>query len=552
MTRLVVISALQASAIVSVGLAAATLLRRRSAALRHWVLAVSLGCAGAAPILGAALPSWRVPGLVLPPVASTGEPQPNVTMTFELSDDGSEARVPPATGASAVVDGGILAAVWLAGVVVSLATLGAGAWRLRALTARAGRAGSAWTTEAEAVRTAYRLRRPVRLLRTAHPTVLVAFGLRRHTVLLPAGARDWTAERIRIVVGHELAHAARGDWAIQLAAELLRSIYWFNPLVWLACRRLRQESEYACDDEVLRLGVGGTQYATHLVELAHDFRAHGRTWLPAPAMARPSTLRRRISAMLDARLNRHRLTHTSRAFVFAAVAAITLPVAAIGGQAFGTISGTVVDSTGGFMPNATLTLSNADTRAKHEVRSDGTGAFRFVGLPAGDYLLEVKTAGFADLRQDLTLAAGMNLPFPVTMQVGTLQETITVRGTPGLASPPAAPMRRAARASLPQRQCSPDTVVPPGAVGGNIKVPHKIVDVRPRYPESLQVQAIVVLDARIGTDGAVKDARAVSAVDPDVEQAAREAVMQWEFTPTLLNCVPIDVKMRVTVNFNPQ
>lgn len=551
MTRLLVVGAVQSSVILLAGLAATALLRRHSAALRHFVLAVSLGCAAVAPLLSPLVPSWQPFRWPSTAVASDDDPGTTVTTRFELAhESAAPAQVP--TDGPAAVGPRTLIWLWAVGLGISLATLLAGAWRLRGLKAGARPAGPLWTSAAEATRRTYGLRGPVRLLQTAHPTLLVAFGLRRHTVLLPAGARDWTPERVRVVVGHELAHASRGDWAIQLVAELLRSIYWFNPLSWIACRRLRQESEYACDDEVLRLGVGGTEYAAHLVALARDFRAHGRTWLPAPAMARPSTLRRRIAAMLDARLSRHPLTHAARALVIAALVGVTLPVATIGAQVFGAISGTVVDSTGGLMPNATLTLSNVDTRAKHEVRSDGTGAFRFVGLPAGDYTVEVKMLGFADVRQDLTLAAGMNLQFPVTMQVGTLQETITVRGTPGLASPPAAPTRRAARMSRPQEQCLPETVVPPGALGGNIRAPRKIVDVRPRYPESLQVPAIIVLDARIGTDGTVKDARAVSAVDPDVEQSAREAVMQWEFTPTLLNCVPIEVKMKVTVNFNPQ
>jgi outer membrane biosynthesis protein TonB len=50
----------------------------------------------------------------------------------------------------------------------------------------------------------------------------------------------------------------------------------------------------------------------------------------------------------------------------------------------------------------------------------------------------------------------------------------------------------------------------------------------------------------------VTDLRTVSAPDVDVESAASAAVSQWQFTPTLLNCVPVDVKMTVTVSFKPQ
>ena len=59
-----------------------------------------------------------------------------------------------------------------------------------------------------------------------------------------------------------------------------------------------------------------------------------------------------------------------------------------------------------------------------------------------------------------------------------------------------------------------------------------------------------MLDALIGVDGTVKEAQPVDAnVDPGLAASAIEAVKLWRFTPTLLNCVPIEVPMKVTVNF---
>jgi hypothetical protein len=59
----------------------------------------------------------------------------------------------------------------------------------------------------------------------------------------------------RIVLCHELAHVGRADWLRLLAAELLRAAYWFNPLTWMIGKRLRDESERACDDEVMNQGL---------------------------------------------------------------------------------------------------------------------------------------------------------------------------------------------------------------------------------------------------------------------------------------------------------
>ena len=57
------------------------------------------------------------------------------------------------------------------------------------------------------------------------------------------------------------------------------------------------------------------------------------------------------------------------------------------------------------------------------------------------------------------------------------------------------------------------------------------------------------MDAVIGTDGTVQEVRNVNGPHPDLETAAVAAVRQWQFTPTLLNCEPIDVSMKVTTTF---
>jgi len=62
------------------------------------------------------------------------------------------------------------------------------------------------------------------------------------------------------------------------------------------------------------------------------------------------------------------------------------------------------------------------------------------------------------------------------------------------------------------------------------------------------VQGVVILEAVIDTNGDVADARILRSI-PMLDQAAVDAVRQWRFTPTLLNGVPVQVIMTVTVNF---
>ena len=91
----------------------------------------------------------------------------------------------------------------------------------------------------------------------------------------------------------------------------------------------------------------------------------------------------------------------------------------------------------------------------------------------------------------------------------------------------------------------------PVRVGGNISPPTKTKDVAPTYPpvaQSARVSGVVILEAVIGPDGRVADVTVLRSV-PLLDDAAITAVRQWEYTPTLLNGVPVPVIMTVTVNF---
>jgi protein TonB len=91
-------------------------------------------------------------------------------------------------------------------------------------------------------------------------------------------------------------------------------------------------------------------------------------------------------------------------------------------------------------------------------------------------------------------------------------------------------------------------------IGGQIKAPTKIKDVKPVYPaiaQSARVAGVVTIEATIGPDGKVIDAKVVRSI-PLLDQAALDAVRQWEYTPTLLNGVPVPVLVTVTINFTRQ
>jgi len=91
----------------------------------------------------------------------------------------------------------------------------------------------------------------------------------------------------------------------------------------------------------------------------------------------------------------------------------------------------------------------------------------------------------------------------------------------------------------------------PVRVGGQIKPPTKVKDVKPEYPaiaRTARVAGAVTIEATIGEDGKVIDAKVVRSV-PLLDQAALDAVRQWEYMPSLLNGVPVPVLVTVTINF---
>jgi TonB family protein len=447
--------------------------------------------------------------------------------------------------------------VWLLGVVGCFALLVVGLARLQWLVARARTIDSErWLVIAEELRRSYELSSPIQLVETDRSSLLVTWGCRRPKVMLPATARDWPSDRIRIVLAHELAHVARRDWVFQLAGELLRAVYWFNPLVWIVCRRMRLESECACDDAVLARGVEAPEYAAHLLALARSLVPR-RHWLPAPAMARPSSLEGRIRAMLNTTISRRPVSWSGRVSTLAVLVVLTITLAGAQTQPqFHSLTGIVLDPSDRVVPDTRLILTNRTSNAKYEVQADATGRFEFVGLPSAAYAVEARRAGFRTLARDVNV--GGNIELALKLEIGTLQEEIVTNGKPPAATADVAARRAEARrrfAEIEQREkarCASGDIA--SGVGGHVLPPLKLIHAAPVYPDYLRaagIGGVVTLTAVIGTDGMVKDVDNLQGPHPDLVAAAADAVRQWQFSATLLNCEPTDVEMKVTTIFEP-
>jgi beta-lactamase regulating signal transducer with metallopeptidase domain len=167
---------------------------------------------------------------------------------------------------------------------------------------------------------------PVTLLQSRRSVMPMTWGLRAK-ILLPRDADEWTDARLKAVLLHELAHVKRFDYETQLLARLATVLYWFNPLVWIAARKMRVERELACDDRVLNTGSRASDYASHLLDIARSMKTGVFMSVSGIAMARRSHLPERLLAVLDARRSRTGVSRKVAVAAWGGAACFVFPIA---------------------------------------------------------------------------------------------------------------------------------------------------------------------------------------------------------------------------------
>ena len=315
--------------------------RRKSAALRGlvWCLAV-VGCL-IVPLCSLMLPKWEVGVLPASPVAFEDNSQlitPSVPIERRLSLPATVPSLQPTPMPSPVPPQpatnryGIfssldwtdwLVVAWAVGAMLLLARLVIGI-------ATVGHISFRSTDFCSAIEPSrFNCKRQVRVRKSNAVTVPMVWGFFRPTILLPANADNWQEERLRAVLLHELAHIRRCDWLAKTIAGMACAVYWFNPLVWLAARRMWVEAEKACDDGVLNGGFQSTDYAEHLLSVARNLKVVGSVSRAAVAMASRSRIEVRLRAILATNLNRHPVTRVIVATGLLILGVVAVPMGAM-------------------------------------------------------------------------------------------------------------------------------------------------------------------------------------------------------------------------------
>jgi TonB family protein len=503
------------------------------------------------------------------------------------------------------------AVLWLmaAGIVLRLAWLGLGLWRL----ARYRRHSRPFGKRGGAV-----------LLLSEGVTSPVTFGAVRPVVLLPARFQEFDPVTREAILCHELLHVRRRDWLYTLGEEVLRAVFWFHPAIWW----LLGEIGVAREEEVDRLVVAETRTRDAYVDALLAIAGAGSQpdLAPAPLFLRKRHLKRRVVSILkEVRMSKTRLVSSLAAALGILVAACwiaapTFPLSAApdavtdspgvqvdtGGVALmhrapvlypesarkQGISGTVVvqaavDASGDVID--AQVLSGPEELRKAALQSVLQWHFE---ADAGARSHQVSISFQADAIPAATVAPAV--PAAPTL-TGRVVHGILVMGVPDqararlLAQLPvhdgdtlgegdasrilsavnsfdqhlwvsfevlAIPAPGPNANPQPPREVS-IVIAPQGEqsvrirVGGNVQSTKLISQPRPAYPavaKQARIQGVVKLDTFIAADGTVQNINVISG-HPLLVPAAMEAVKQWIYQPTLLNGNPVPVETEVDVNF---
>jgi beta-lactamase regulating signal transducer with metallopeptidase domain len=307
---------LKATFLLAAGSVLALGLRRSAAASRHLAWMLTLSSVVALAVASVFVPTLPIPvsslaAAAAPLVDATDVARPImvgtgtevVTIRLENDSDVTSAAGVPATTAATTPAGDGLSR--LAGLVPGIWFFGVALVAFRLLLGQAGlvrllRGAKPVAVEASEWKDLGLGPLPaVRFFRSPRVGSPLTWGFLRPVVLLPEDADSWPADRRRVVLVHELAHVERRDSLAQWIAGVACAVYWFHPLVWHAARRLRLESEKACDDRVLSTGTPGADYAVHLIDVARHSQEVGIDGLLAIGMARRSQFEGRLLAILD-------------------------------------------------------------------------------------------------------------------------------------------------------------------------------------------------------------------------------------------------------------
>jgi TonB family protein len=527
----------KATLVMVLAFAGAQLARRRSAGVRHALLASLFAALLLLPLVSLVAPPFAVQVNAPRPAASIGVATFRTTVTARAT----RARAAPAESPrSAPSASTLLVAGWTVGAALFLLPVLAGLWQVRSLRRNAlpWRAGQAI---AEDLAREAGIRRKIAVLLHSDLSGPFTCGAFKPAIILPADAETWTPDDLARALVHELEHVRRRDSLSHGLARAICSVYWFHPLVWMAWRRLVLEAERSCDDAVLRR-FEPTAYADQLVALAR--RLSGSSRQPLLAMANRADLAARIAGLLDSRQGRGRAGMLPVATACAAAALCVLTVAPLRVVAAPQAAPqNPAQSTAQFRTSSLLVVLPVEVSdfgrpvpglkaSDFTVTEDGvTQVIQFFDTPSdlpGYYVIGYYTRNQRVDDQFRAIQVTLkNLP------------TVTVKTRPGYYRRITTTTNEQPRAAGPAAN--------PGSTA-----PVLLYKVEPEYSDEARrakYQGTVTLSVDIDENGLPNGVHVVRSLGLGLDEKAIEAVRKWVFKPATQNGAPVATTVQLWVDF---
>jgi TonB family protein len=453
----------------------------------------------------------------------------------------------------------------VAGILARLGWIGVGLLRLQRLRQRAVEPALGF----EDLQQTIGAFAPIRW--SAEATHPVTFGVVRPIVVLPYVIKSVDAAAQRAVVAHELHHVKRRDWLWTIVEEIVRSVFWFHPAMWWLISRVQLARETVVDELSILTTNARRAYLDTLLAFADDTGLRSTTAFSA---------RRHLF---------HRVMLLSKeggmSSIRVATASCVLMVALAGGS-LEAVHAFPLHVAQGQIPPPPPPPPQAQTAAAYcvvahhyleIVQNDTTlttderlETIR-KGIAVVDRALDIDPQYVSALAyKNVFLHLQANLTEEPRERDRLLREADSLRAEAiklrklGVQDPvdpsapppppPPPPPGGADMVFVPKAVQHTGDASNPVRIGGDIKQPLKIRDVRLMYPPIARdagVSGVVVVEVLIDSAGDVAEAHILRSI-PLLDQAALDAVKQWRFVPTLVNGEPRAAIMTVTVNFTPQ
>lgn len=532
---------LQIALVVAVGLVLPTLLRMHSPAVRLRFFYGLLALILVLPLV----PSLR-PAPSVAPSGVAGEP-------VELV--GSVALDPIASTPSETWAWWVLAILGL-GLLVRLAQLGLGLFSLRRMRHGStpasgfdlGSLGSMAEARKAEIRFSGRIGSPV------------TFGIRRPLILLPDDFRAWSSPEQAAVLAHELSHIERRDWLALLLGELVRSLFWFHPLVQILLSRIRLCREQVVDHQVVRDGSDRRVYLGALLEVARN------SCEPRRPLATTLVSRHDLEHRVHSLLKEGPMTRTHRSISLSTALVLLVLSTAAAGWAF-----PLASSLRAVPADPALASGEAEAGwlarvdSPIQVGGDVVGPRRVDGPPPG-YTMDARRArvqGNVILRVVIDTAGDVHLEevlkgMPMGLTESAVQaiedwkfEPATLHGEPvavyynllvefRLTADDLAEVSPDATAGPPPQLSG---VVPP-VLQSSARVPHT------QRAREAGVEGFVSLRLTIDHEGNVTDVAVLRGLPMGLSEAAAAAAYDWQFLPGLREGEPATTNLTMAVDFS--